>query len=180
MRSSEILEHQSLVFSEILNMGTKIIGMNTDGFYIERDGGFNYPVGIFSVVSGDEDVLLPEVNVAGGYTGEVYSLDYLEEHGLHYVGCPIVLYVSARSKEYFVDKEQTEMVDSVSWFKEMGVHITFDGSKYREGVFLSGSREDILYKLVGEAEDGKLIGVLPEGFDIDCIDIIKKLVVGKL
>lgn len=180
MKSYDILDAQSALLKKLSEDSKEVVGVREDGFYIAKSTDFKYPVGVFTVCSGDEDTLLPEINMVGGYTGEVYSLDYLNKHKLHYVGCPIELYVNARSRGYFVDKEQTEMADSVSWFKYEGVNVSFDGSKYREEVFLKNSKEDILFKLLGDAEDGVLIGTLPYDYDFSCIDSIKKLVISKL
>lgn len=179
IKSNDMIEEQAKLLNELIDGGYSIACMQSNGFYVECKDTHELPIGIFSVVGDDDDgEFLPEINKLEGYTGEVYSLDYLTNQGLSYVGCPIELYVSDKTKGYFIDKEQTELKDSISWFKYLNVNIDFGKSLYTEGVFPSGSNEDKLYKMLGDSESGKLVGYL----DISEkeLEAVKKSVIKKL
>lgn len=182
VKNNSMIEEQALLMNRLLDEGNSIVYMLSNGFYIvDNDSSVKYPVGMFSVVSGyEEDEILPQINMLEGYTGEVYSLEYLDSLDLCYVGCPIELFVGNNSTGYFIDKEQTEMKDSISWFKHMGANLSFGESHYREGVYKEGTLEDKLFKIVGDSERGNLIGYLkPEEFS-SITDSMKKSVVNKL
>ena len=88
--------------------------------------------------------------------------------------------VVCKNKDYFVDKEQTELKDSISWFKLVDARLSFSESLYKEGVFDKDSLEDRLYKIVGDSESGVLIGSLSNIENIKNIDSAKKVVAKKL
>lgn len=180
IKSNRMIEEQSLLMNKIIDDGYKIVCMKSNGFYIVDDESpVLYPVGIF-VVCGDDDRILPDINIIEGYTGEVYSIDYLNENELGYVGCPIELYSEGKSKGLFIDKEQTELSNTDSWFKENDVDITFCKPFYREGVFTEDSIEDRLYKILSDANEGKLIGLLKNEDKGTNLVSVKKAVVKKL
>lgn len=164
IKSSIMIDKQSELLNKLLSNGEVIISMESNGFFIlSEKKETKVPMGIFVVVSSDEDeYLLPRRNIMEGYTGEVYSLSYLNTHNLNYVGCPLELYTSNRDKDkdFFIDREQTEFVDGVSWFEESGANIVFGDTLYKPGIFSEGSLEDEYFKLVGESETGKLIGTM--------------------
>lgn len=182
VKSNNTIEEQSALLNSLLNEGHTIVSMKSNGCYIiDNCDEIKFPVGYFAVSSRyDSEDILPDINKLEGYTGEVYSINFLEEAGYSYVGCPIELYVDSKNKELFIDREQTEMKDSITWFKYVSADIVFEGSLYREGVFAEGSLEDRLYKILGDSEAGKLIGYLPS----DCIDkvleTLKKSVAKKI
>lgn len=183
IKSNNAIEEQSKLLNSLLDEGYNIVGMKSNGFFVEdTDSLFRVPVGLFSVCSDDEDgELLPEINKLEGYTGEVYSLAYLENNNISYVGCPIELYVDGKNKGFFVDKEQTELKGSISWFKYLGADISFTESVYSMGVFQEDSLEDKLYKFIGDSEGGSLIGYLDlDGVDSKSINSAKKAVSKKL
>lgn len=182
IKSNMMIEEQSLLLNKLLDEGNEIVCMQSNGFYvIDVDSPVEFPVGLFAVVSDDdaEDVL-PEINKLEGYTGEVYSLEFLESHELEFVGSPIELYVDAKKKALFVDKEQTELKDAISWFKHEDAKWSFGESLYREGVFTKDSLEDRIYKIVGDSESGCLIGYLTNDEKGKNLDSIKKQVAKKL
>ena len=162
VKSNDMLERQSEFLNRLIDNGYNIACMLSNGFYVfKEEKDYIFPVGVFSVRGdSDEGDLLPDINKMEGYTGEVYSLNYLVSNNISFVGCPILLYVDDKNLDYFFDKEQTELKDSISWFKYMGVNISFGDSTYEVGVFPEGSIEDKLYKLVGDSEEGALIGML--------------------
>ena len=182
IKSNNMIEEQSLLLNRLLDDNNIVVSMKSNGFYIiDEDSPLRFPVGMFAVV-GDDDVeeQLPSINMLEGYTGEVFSLDFLESQGLEYVGCPIELYVDTKKKALFVDREQTEMKDSISWFKDMGAVLNFEGSAYQPGVFPQGSLEDRMYKIVADSEGGTLIGYLSNDEKGKNLDSIKKVVAKKL
>lgn len=182
IKSNNMIEEQSILLNKLIDDGKTIVCMQSNGFYIiDEDSPLEFPVGLFTIVSDDgvEDQL-PEINKLEGYTGEVYSIEFLESNGLGYVGCPIELYVDSKQKALFVDKEQTEMKDSISWFKHVDAVLNFEESLYREGVFAEGSLEDRIYKIVGDSEGGCLIGRLTNDEKGKNLDSVKKVVAKKL
>lgn len=179
IKSIDTIEEQARLLNTLLDEGYTIVSMKSNGFYVKVAKEFiNVPVGVFAVVSEEDSEVLPDNNKLEGYTGEVYSLEYLINNELNYVGCPIELYVDNKTKGIFVDKEQTELSDYVSWFKYYKVNIDFPGSLYEYGVFPVGSPEDDLYKILGDSEAGNLVGKLNlKGKDFETV---KKAVNKKL
>lgn len=182
IKSNNMIEEQSILLNKLIDEGKTIVCMQSNGFYIiDEDCTIDFPVGIFVVVGDDDkEEPLPDINKLEGYTGEVYSVSFLDSLGLSYVGCPIELYVDSKNKDYFVDKEQTELKDSISWFKLVDARLSFSESLYKEGVFDKDSLEDRLYKIVGDSESGVLIGSLSNIENIKNIDSAKKVVAKKL
>lgn len=182
IKSNNMIEEQSVLLNKLVDDNKTIVCMQSNGFYIiDDDSPLEFPVGMFAVV-GDDDIeeQLPIINVLEGYTGEVFSLEFLESQGLGYVGCPIELYTDSKKKALFVDREQTEMKDSISWFKHVGAVLNFEGSVYQEGVFPEGSLENTIYKIVADSEGGNLIGYLSNDEKGKNLDSIKKVVAKKL
>lgn len=182
IKSNAMIDEQSLLLNKLIDDGYDIVCMQSNGFYvIDTECPLEFPVGVFVVVSDDDkETLLPDINKLEGYTGEVYSLDFLEEHDLGFVGAPIELYVDNKKKALFVDKEQTELKDAISWFKHEEANLNFGDSLYREGVFPKGSLEDRVFRIVGDSESGRLIGYLSNDEKGKSLDSIKKQVAKKL
>lgn len=180
INSNDMIEEQSKFMNKLLDEGYEILSMESNGFYVlDTKSPVLFPVGIFVAMSGDEDEILPSKNVVEGYTGEVFSLNYLISNELSFVGCPIELYIDDKTKAFFVDKEQTEFNESISWFKDNKAIISFDESQYEEGVFPKGSLEDDMYKIVCDAEEGTLIGLLRQEVKGINLSNVKKAVARK-
>lgn len=148
--------------SNILCMGTDSI------YYTVRVDYIDLPVSSFVVFAGDEDVVSCEDrNALGGYTGEVYPVEYFSPDGENgfFVGCPFEVWKpSSNEKVLVVDMEQTSYYKKdgsgyPSWFSyEKEVSITFSESVYQEGIFEEGSLEDTLFRVYGDAEAGNILG----------------------
>lgn len=180
-KSDAMIKEQSSLLNKLIDEGKTIVCMKPNGFFIiDEVSLIKFPIGLFSVVSDDNvEDQLPEINKLEGYTGEVYSLEFLEKYDLSYVGCPIELYSDSKNKSIYVDKEQTELKDYISWFKHEDARLNFNESLYERGVFPEGSLEDKLYKMVGDSEEGILIGYLDKD-DIKNLVSAKKAVGKKL
>lgn len=87
---------------------------------------YKLPMGYFTILSDvdDTDILLDETNNLLGYTGEAYTLEYLEEEGIEYVGLPIKLYKDG-ILIYAYDREQT-LVKSTTWFIESDIEFGYE------------------------------------------------------
>lgn len=182
IKSNNMIEEQSKLLNDLIDEGKTIVCMQSNGFYVlNEECETLFPVGVFAIVSDDGvEEPLPEINRLEGYTGEVYSVEFLESQELGYVGCPIELYVDSKKKALFVDKEQTDMKDSISWFKHVEAVLNFEGSIYQEGVFEKETLEDKLYKIVADSEGGNLIGYLTNSEKGANLDSAKKVVAKKL
>lgn len=179
LKAQSMIEEQSRVMNSLLDDGYNVRGMQSNGFFIDVDEDILFPVGIF-VVDGGCDDLLPDYNKLEGYTGEVFSIDYLLENDIQYVGCPIILKDIKGSDRYYIDKEQTELKDTDSWFKVYNADLSFEGSTYREGVFSDGTVEDNIYKILGDSEEGILIGSISNEMKGKDLSSAKKTVINKV
>ena len=182
IKSDDMLTTQARVLSELLDNNKEIVGARSDGFYVVNDGEYMpFPVGAFAILSDDYDgEQMPIINKLEGYTGEVYSLNFLIENDIPYVGAPIELYIDNKTKGLFVDKEQTDMKHAISWFSDLGASIEFEGSIYKSGVFKSGTVEDDLYRLVGDSESGIHVGNIRRSYIGKNLEKAKKVVVKEL
>lgn len=85
------------------------------------------PLGQFQILQmEDEELIGSDLNILEGYTGEAYFLDYLDQEGIFYTGCPIELYTYGKDTEFFIDLEQTEVKDYKTWFEVNGASVIFD------------------------------------------------------
>lgn len=75
------------------------------------------------------ETLLPKANLFLGYSGQVYSLEYLEHNKINYAGVPISLYKDEKTIEKYVDFEQTELASKNTLFKEYGAVLEFTDSQ---------------------------------------------------
>lgn len=120
-----------------------------------------FPVSQFIVFAEHEDRIDTEGrNVFEGYTGEVYPIEDFDSGYSAYTGCPIELYVDD-SKKLFVDFEQTSYSETGAqpWFScNDDISIDFDESYYQNGVYPDGSYEDQVFRALGDAEAGKVVG----------------------
>ena len=186
--SQNMLNAQSSLLQKLIEMGNTVVGMRTNGYFvISNKDTIKIPIGIFAVV-GDEtidytngeeiDVFLPEINVLEGYSGEVYSLEFLLENDIPFVGSPIELYVNNKEKYLFVDREQTDMKDFASWFSLRG-EIEFYDTYSEEDYFQTGSVEELLYRGIKASDCGDLIVYYPKD-KIYSLPLAKKNVIRKV
>lgn len=169
IKSGEALDEQSRVLNELIDSGSNVVGMVSNGFFVEEKCEmFKFPVGVFAV-DGEKDTVLSAYNKLEGYTGEAFTLEYLRSNSINYVGSPIILYSEEGELDYYIDKEQTELVNSISWFSDYGTDLNFGTSTYESGVFSNDSLEDRLYEALGASEAGVLIS------DIKCPKISNRL-----
>lgn len=169
IKSGEALDEQSRVLNELIDDGSNVVGMVSNGFFVEEKCEmFKFPVGVFAV-DGEKDTVLSAYNKLEGYTGEAFTLEYLRSNSINYVGSPIILYSEEGELDYYIDKEQTELVNSISWFSDYGTDLNFGTSTYESGVFSNDSLEDRLYEALGASEAGVLIS------DIKCPEISNRL-----
>lgn len=169
IKSGEALDEQSRVLNELIDSGSNVVGMVSNGFFVEEKCEmFKFPVGVFAV-DGEKDTVLSAYNKLEGYTGEAFTLEYLRSNSINYVGSPIILYSEEGELDYYIDKEQTELVNSISWFSDYGTDLNFGTSTYESGVFSNDSLGDRLYEALGASEAGVLIS------DIKCPEISNRL-----
>lgn len=182
IRSNDMIERQSGLLNTLISSGKTIIGADTVGYYILEDRDFiSMPIGVFAVSSSDdEDTILPNTNILEGYTGEVYAVSYLTSNDISYVGCPIELFNSDGKKALFVDKEQTDMKDSISWFKHIDASVSFDENFVKSSKFTSGTLELKLFEAAVNSERGVLVSNIPCIDYLDITDSIKKSVAKNL
>lgn len=101
--------------------------------------------------------LLPEKNSILGYTGQVYSKEYLDLNEIDYVGTPIRLYNTEGILEEFVDFEQTELKENETMFAEYETTLDFDGSRpEKEPSKKYQGKEEQILNLYLTKEDGTL------------------------
>lgn len=130
-------------------------------YYIEPCDSMLIPISQFVVLADESESVLAEHPI-GGYTGEVYSVDYLVSNEIDFTGCPIVVSNGVKQIEV-VDVEQTELRDSESWFKSMGASLDFSVS-YHQNPFKEGTLEDRLYQCCIRAENGEVISKIRVDF----------------
>lgn len=118
----------------------------------------------------DYEGLLPEKNSILGYTGQVYSKDYLEHNQLDYVGCPIKLFNHEGVLEEFIDFEQTELQENKTMFKEYEATLEFNGyqpKKPSKRYTAWGKKILQLYRAKETGEFETEIEISPNGFDLN-------------
>lgn len=130
-------------------------------YYVETCEDMLIPISQFVVLADEEESVLDEHPI-GGYTGEVYSVDYLTSNEIDFTGCPIVVSNGIKQIEV-VDVEQTELSDSESWFKSRGANLDFCGS-YHASPFKEGTLEDRLYHCCINSENGEVISKIKVDF----------------
>lgn len=163
--------------SDVLNTsGKEILAVQRGTYYTKKKiSTYNIPIGVFTVI-GNLDKTLFDGSAMNGYTGEVYSVDYLESEGISYVGCPIELYITPRESVLFYDIEQTE-IKSDTWFKSEGGDIYFcDGLRdgyFKRNCYSVESLEYRLYEIYKNSYIGELVGKLS---DIEGLEKSKKYI----
>lgn len=152
---SYLLQHcgeqiQTMLEEHMFNRKDILYG--DDYTYYQKVGGtgsLEYPIGYFVLahyceqtgvasvsqwITGEVSIqemegILPEKNSILGYSGQVYSLEYLIASDIAFVGSPIQLFNHEGVLEDYVDFEQTELYQNETLFHEYGVSLEFDGSK---------------------------------------------------
>lgn len=143
---NDIYRYMNSIVSSTENV--LMIDKNKVFYNTERDE-LDLPYGIYSVLcnnNGDEFVLEGAINVYG-YTGELYTEDYLKNDNLSYIGCPILLKVGKESI-FAYDLEQTN-INQPSWLKYNGLDIYFSEEavkKEKANKFKVGSQPYQIYE----------------------------------
>lgn len=178
-KMEEMKSWQELLLNEIIDEKgiDNVLFMTTDRvYYLEDEEEVDFPISLFVIFCDSKDTISSDDrNVLEGYTGEVYPLDFFtEDHSKgFYVGCPFELYYPDSDRTTLVvDLEQTSFYDpnktNVSWFSyEDGASITFSKSVYYKGEYSKGSIEDAIFRVYGDAEEGKILGKLPRQIVLD-------------
>ena len=174
--SEEIFAMEGDILNNLHKRGIKVYAMCGCKYYIAKPiKRYNVPIGCFVVVGG-EDKLLFDGAVLSGYTGEVYSEDYLIEEEIAYVGCPFEIYVNPKEKSLFYDIEQVD-IKSKTWFEMEDVSIDFYDSMEDiptvPQLEISDSKIKELYTIYKESLMGKFIGVM---HNIKGLEIAKKMI----
>ena len=160
--SEEMYGCESSIFTNLSNEGIRILAISGSTVFYEAEmDEFKFPIGYFLIESGEDDKEMYKGNALNGYTGEVYSIDYLREEGIMYVGCPIELNTSLREKHLYYDIEQIDLKCN-SWFKETGIEWDFDEQEeYEFTKYEKGTLEYKIYTLYRNAQFGFPVGVIP-------------------
>lgn len=168
--SEEIYGYESSIFTKLAEEGIRVLAIEGSTIFYETDNTeFKFPVGYFIVESGEEDKQVYEGNLLNGYTGEVYSVEYLESEGIMYVGCPIELNINLREKQLYYDIEQVDLKCN-SWFKDNNIEWEFDEpEEYSMDKYPKDSLEHQIYDLYKESQCGYPVGV------VSCPNTLKEL-----
>lgn len=123
-------EVSNLLCSKIEKLSEeKVIAIDKGSiYYISDRVDFDMPFGQFIIMCDTDcsETILSDINIVGGYTGEVYTENRLIEDGISYVGCPIYVDVSKSKKEIVYDLEQTD-IKGDSWFaSEENMDLSFE------------------------------------------------------
>ena len=140
-----------LIYKKCKVKKENVKAMVEDGLYVEEIADIELPISHFifatydfchnkteafrGIVKGlpessiEVETLLPKANLFLGYSGQVYSLEYLEHNKINYAGVPISLYKDGKTIEKYVDFEQTELASKNTLFKEYGAVLEFTDSK---------------------------------------------------
>lgn len=118
-------------------------------YYKQKRTSFDVPFGLFQIVndSEDEERIMPTGTCICGMTGEFYTIDRLDDDGIYYVGCPMVL-ESGKETIFVYDREQTD-IKFESWYSYNGAEFSFseeEGNSAPKSQFIIGTMADTLYK----------------------------------
>lgn len=123
------------------------------------------PVGQFQILQLESGEMLGGVrNALEGYTGEAYSVSYLDQEDICYIGCPIELYVDDKHSEFFIDLEQTEITNYKTWFEINGARVEFDEGSFKptSSIKLADNLLNMYYNSQMGCSLGKLYGFYSE------------------
>lgn len=140
-----------LIYKKCKVKKENVKAMVEDGLYVQEIADIELPISHFifatydfchnkteafrGIVKGlpessiEVETLLPKANLFLGYSGQVYSLEYLEHNKINYAGVPISLYKDGKTIEKYVDFEQTELASKNTLFKEYGAVLEFTDSQ---------------------------------------------------
>lgn len=140
-----------LIYKKCKVKKENVKAMVEDGLYVQEIADIELPISHFifatydfchnkteafrGIVKGlpessiEVETLLPKANLFLGYSGQVYSLEYLEHNKINYAGVPISLYKDDKTIEKYVDFEQTELASKNTLFKEYGAVLEFTDSQ---------------------------------------------------
>lgn len=148
-------------------------------FYIKKDREYlDLPIGDFVAITEEETVIGIDKNIPEGYSGEVYPTDYLYREGIRYVGCPIELWNNDGKKEFYVDLEQTELSDMLSWFEVSHVGVVFKDGTYEE--VKGKDLEEKLLVVYRNASKGKMVERLKYDFTEQELERVRNKIGRKL
>lgn len=157
--TDRIFKIETSILNGLVDSGKKVYAVDKGKYFIEEEiEEYNLPVGCFVVVGG-EDNLLFTGSVMTGYTGEVYTEDYLEQEELQYVGCPFEIYVSNRDKVLFYDIEQVDITYD-TWFKAEAIEWYFYDRSMEAKDYKKPFPEDTLEGKLHDAYVNSLFGEL--------------------
>lgn len=131
------------------DVDSKLLGMyGSKIYYKQKRTVLDVPFGLFQIVNGadEEERVMPQGTCVCGMTGEFYTIDRLEEDGIYYVGCPMML-ESGKELIYVYDREQTD-IRFDSWYSYNGADFTFseeEGNSAPKSQFILGSLPEALY-----------------------------------
>lgn len=176
-KSSEIFEITTKLLNSLISEGKKVWAVSGSRFWVEREiETYNIPFSAICVI-GENDEVMFDGGALNGYTGEVYSTDYVQAEGIQCIGCPVELYVSPREKDLFYDLEELD-IKADSWFKLNVRNLDFYDvdqviPQAKKTAFKPGSLEEKLYNMYLDSLRGKLVGELPS---LDGLESAKKAV----
>lgn len=168
--STEIFEIEGRVLNSLHDKGIRVYAMDGCKYYVAKPiKKYNIPMGCF-VVEGGVDEVLFDGAVVSGYTGEVYSEEYLLAEEISYLGCPMELYISPKEKALFYDIEQVD-IRSDTWFKveELSIDFYDDIRDVHRISKIEGMKGKVLelYQIYRESFLGKLVGTVKDLKDLE-------------
>lgn len=157
--TDKVFSVETAILNNLKDKGKKVYAVDGSKYFVEEEiDEYVLPVGCFVVVGG-EDKLLFDGSVMNGYTGEVYTEDYLEQEELQYVGCPFELYVTVKDKVLFYDIEQVD-ISYETWFKAEKIEWFFYNENDKIEDYTKPFEKDSLEDKLYEAYVGSLFGEL--------------------
>lgn len=117
-------------------------------YYKQHRKSYDMPIGLFQVINdvNEEEKVNHESTCVYGMTGEFYSIDRLEEDGITYAGCPVLLPVD-KEVIFAYDREQTD-VQFETWYSFNNADFTFgedESNRLPKSPFKKDSPSDALY-----------------------------------
>lgn len=176
----------SSCMDRLVGYGDEVIGLVDNRIYYSKPiSCYKIPIGCFMVVSGDGDEVMPDSISMNGVTGEFYTLDYLRDEEVKYVGCPLeCVYVDSESGkidvEYIYDFEQLDVRCS-SYFIDEKLDYDFEGTVSYDLSEFDDVLERELYRMYKNSLTGDLVGVLDANkYSLNDIEEAKKRVMLKI
>lgn len=148
-----------LEVTNVLNVLLNVVNQDPDSsivavygskvFYSQKRTEYVMPFGIFQYVNNTtyEDTFLPDGSLLNGVTGDLFTEERLEEDGILYSGCPILLNTSVLNTETFYDIEQTD-ITYPTWCKHSAPELLFGNDVANQmppSPFRKGTLQDEIY-----------------------------------